>query len=252
MSEGFSAWIYEEFYSLWKEWFTVIDTQYGGNAHEYFKSTGSYSFSLTEKIRIIILNTMYCSRKNFWNLYQPQDLGGQLSFLVSELRNAESRGQSAHIIGHNPPNKECTESWLRNYIRVLDRFKSVITGSFFGHTHKDHFYLYFGEREDDAYATAFVSGSITTFGHVNPCYKIYTMSDKVSFSIANFLTATVSRNLVSCLFPAFPSLPPLHQFVYLFRSSGSISHKHDSLIRSESLIQKVHVRFVVTRTIVDA
>lgn len=129
------------------------------------------------------MNTVYSSKENFWNLYQPRDLGDQLNFLVAELVQAESRGQSAHIIGHNPPNSECQESWLRNYIRVLGRFKSVIAGSFFGHTHDDHYYLYFGPGQDrgDAYATAFVGGSITPFGHVNPCYKIYTLSkDKVS------------------------------------------------------------------------
>lgn len=170
---------------MWSDWFAIIDSQYGGNANQFFRTTGSYSFNLTERIRIIVLNTVYCSRNNLWNWLQPQDLGDQLTFLVSELREAESRGQSAHIIGHNPPNAECTETWLRNYIRVLGRFKSVITGSFFGHTHSDQYYLYFGEDNGNAYGTAFVGGSITTFGHVNPCYKIYTMSkDKVSLSLS--------------------------------------------------------------------
>lgn len=186
VTTGSSAWVYEKFYLLWEDWFRVIDEKYGGNSHLFFKSTGSYSFDLTTKIRVIVVNTVYCSRNNFWNLYQPQDLGKQLSFLVSELRKAESRGQSAHIVGHNPPNSECTDSWLRNYIRIVGRFKSVITASFFGHTHSDQYYLYFGaaNHSSHAYGTAFVGGSITTFGHVNPCYKVYTMDkDKVPFSL---------------------------------------------------------------------
>ena len=171
-----SKWIYREFHdNIWKEWFQEIDKE---NPEKTFKETGSYSVDLKQdKLKLIFLNTVYCSRKNLWNLFNPVDLGGQLSFLVKELTEAESNNQGAHIIGHLPPNNECIESWLSNYISIIDRFSDTIEGTFFGHTHLDQLYLY--QSNGNSRCTAFLGGSITTFGHVNPCFKIYSMSDKV-------------------------------------------------------------------------
>jgi sphingomyelin phosphodiesterase len=174
--------IFEEFYDkIWKDWFNALGNR---DIEGTFKKTGSYAISLLEdNIRIVVINSVYCSRQNFWSLYSPVDQGGQLAFLVTELTAAEKKGQYVHIVGHIPPNRECTETWLSNYLAILDRFSHVITGSFFGHTHKDQLYLYIPSGKtsfNSSVATAFVGGSITTFGHVNPCFKVYSLdTDKV-------------------------------------------------------------------------
>lgn len=88
---------------------------------------------------------------------------------MSQLTQAEELNEAVHIIGHiAPTGKECTDTWYANYVRIIKRFKSTIKATLWGHTHKDHFYLYPNDS-----AVAIMSGSITTYGHVNPCYKVF-------------------------------------------------------------------------------
>lgn len=237
-------------------------------------------------MKIIVINTNYCSRENFWQLYDPIDPGNQLQWLVNELFQAEKSGQVVHIVGHAPITSDaCTQTWAHNYLMIIDRFRSIIKTSFFGHTHRDELRLYYpsryssqmyqsqgeevqekveeeGEEEQiekseneenapssssdinfhtneftssnkqekeeeenkekeeteekdmeeemeseggevDPILVGFVGGSITTFGYVNPCYKVYQMNDEVSdFSLSLLSSFPLS------LSPFSPSLFP--------------------------------------------
>lgn len=181
-------WIYRLYGSNWESWL-------GSSALSTFQTGGYYSktFPLGDKklMRIIVINTNYCSRQNFWQLYDPVDPGNQLQWLVSELSQAEKAGQVVHIVGHAPITSDaCTQTWAHNYFAIINRFKRIIRTSFFGHTHRDELRLYFapekdghlleGGEKEEAILVGFVGGSITTFGYVNPCYKIYQMNHEVS------------------------------------------------------------------------
>lgn len=191
-------WIYKLYGSNWEPWL-------GSNALKTFSAHGYYSKTFPVKangniMKIIVINTNYCSRENFWQLYDPVDPGNQLQWLVEELTQAEKDGNIVHIVGHAPITADaCTQTWAHNYLIIINRFKRIIKSSFFGHTHRDELRLYFPPKETSLTSTSnemtensdpdkmkdpilvgFVGGSITTFGYVNPCYKVYEMNDEVS------------------------------------------------------------------------
>lgn len=90
--------------------------------------------------RVITLNSNYCARLNIWTLYRSIDPADHLKWLIKELSMAEEAGDLVHIVGHIPPdNRECSQSWVYNYLRIVERYSEIIVGQFFGHTHYDEF-----------------------------------------------------------------------------------------------------------------
>ena len=153
-------------------------------ARKAFRRGGFYSRELTPNWRVIILNSNTPAKANWWNLYGGKDADGQLAWLVSELQAAETAGQYVTITGHVPPKSEyMIDVWLHNYIRIVDRFQHVITGTYFGHTHKDELVVLYN-KEKKPVSVAFVSGSISPYGGVNPMYSIFEIDGQTGTMIA--------------------------------------------------------------------
>jgi len=57
---------------------------------------------------------------------------------------------------------------------IFARFENTVVAQFHGHTHNDHFNLFY-DLEDPSRATtvAFIGGGATAYSDVNPNYKIY-------------------------------------------------------------------------------
>lgn len=129
------------------------------------------------------------------NTTDPAD---ELSWLINELQASELLKEKVFIIGHIPPgSNDCLQIWSQNYYRIVNRYESTISAQFFGHTHQDEFQLFYEEAvspEESVNGTktriadvptpfesfrptsvAYVSPSATTFGGVNPGYRIYTI-----------------------------------------------------------------------------
>ena len=78
-------------------------------------------------------------------------------------------------MGHVRPT-ECLPAWSQNYYKIVNRYESVIAGQFFGHTHKDEFEIFYdADNVTRATSLAYLAGSVTTFGFLNPGYRIYTV-----------------------------------------------------------------------------
>lgn len=167
-----NQWFYDELYEQWEK-LAPADTD--------FRHGGFYSKNLTSDLKIIALNTNLCARQNYWLLFDPIDPAGQLEWFVSQLQQAEQSGQTVHVLGHIPPDAtECTATWFHNYLKIIERYRDVIVGMFFGHTHQDEIRLYYSNIPDQRpLGVGLLGGSITPFGHVNPCYKIYSLNQKV-------------------------------------------------------------------------
>jgi sphingomyelin phosphodiesterase len=59
-------------------------------------------------------------------------------------------------------------------IIIYFRFENTVVAQFHGHTHNDHYLLYFDESDSErATSVAFIGGSGTAFSDVNPNYRIY-------------------------------------------------------------------------------
>lgn len=177
-----------------KNWlYDLLSTTWGGWIGDAASSTaaarGSYSASYADgPLRIISLNTNMWYTMNFW-LYvgdgEP-DPDGQIAWFVSELDDAEKKGERVYVIGHMAPGDNDAFHDQSNYLdRVIDRYGDTIAGMFFGHTHLDEFqvsYADYGARSAaGARAVSYVAPSLTpTSGH--PSFRVY-LVDPETFAV---------------------------------------------------------------------
>lgn len=162
------SWLYEEIANQWSYWLPE-------DALETLRFGGYYRVKVRPGFRVICLNTNYCTRLNPWTLFDPVDPGEKLVWMTKELVAAESEGDKVHIIGHIPPdNKECTQAWLFNYLRIIERFQDTILAQYFGHTHRDEFrVLVSTSNKPKPISVAYIGPSITAFTENNPSYRVY-------------------------------------------------------------------------------
>ncbi|KAI6224331.1 Sphingomyelin phosphodiesterase [Aphelenchoides fujianensis] len=163
-------WIYRAIYEVGHKWIPP----------EQFVSTiyrGSFSCMITEKFKLISVNTGYCETTNFFLYLNQSDPDGTLKWLVDELYDAEQRGIVVHIMAHIPPgDSECLEGWARNYYRIVTRFEFTIRAQFFGHVHTDSFTVFYENMNDfrsRPVSVLFSAPSVTTFDNLNPAYRVY-------------------------------------------------------------------------------
>lgn len=144
------------------------------------RSGGYYTVKPRTGFRIVCINTNYCARLNPWSLYNPVDPANQLKWLSDELFKAETEGDKVHIIGHIPPdNRECTQAWLYNFLRIIDRFQDTVLAQYYGHTHRDEFRLLYSPYYPEVpIGLAYIGPSITPFTENNPSYRLYYMDSE--------------------------------------------------------------------------
>jgi sphingomyelin phosphodiesterase len=143
-------------------------------------SGGYYTLRIRRGFRIIVLNTNFCARLNFWLLYNPIDPANHLKWLAQELLKAEQAGDRVHLLGHIPPDRrECTQAWVFNFINIVERFKDTIVGQFYGHSHADEFrVLYSNSDSSKPVGYQFVAPSLTTYALFNSAYRTYKTDSK--------------------------------------------------------------------------
>ncbi|RWS04267.1 sphingomyelin phosphodiesterase-like protein [Dinothrombium tinctorium] len=157
-------WLYNKLAEQWSDWLAT------DAARSTFKRGGYFSRSINESLKIISLNTNLCARMNLWSLYEPIDSAGQLKWLIEELKASEEIGQRVYILGHIAPGRKCTPIWFHNYIRIIERFRDVVVGVFYGHTHRDEIKIYYSDKNtNDPIHVAYVGPS----GSVSNVYSYY-------------------------------------------------------------------------------
>lgn len=188
--------------------------------HHLF-SGGYYSIKMRPRLRTIVLNTNYCARLNPWTLYDNVDPASQLAWLVATLLAAELAQEKVHLVGHIVPDStECTWPWLKNFLAILTRFETTISGQFYGHSHRDEFRVYYS-NEGKAISSAFLGPSLTSFKGNNPAYRLYQMNELGA--IKDF--DTFYFNLTE----ANQGLSPVWRREYGFKQSyglSSVSHQN--------------------------
>ena len=137
---------------------------------------------MTPNFKVIVLNTNYCAKLNFWLTYNPNDPGNQLKWLANELEGAQLSSQSVHIVGHIPPdNTQCIPQWVHNYLRIVEKYNQTIKGQFFGHTHFDELRILYSTANNSVpVGVAYLAPSVTTYESVNPAFRLYTVDSRVS------------------------------------------------------------------------
>ena len=149
---------------------------------------GAYSISPRKGFRIIALNTDFWYYINFYNYINMEnpDMSGNLRFLTDELLAAEEAGERVWIIGHVLTGWSGEEALNRPgnlFYQIVSRFAPhTLAHIFFGHTHEDHFQLfYFNDNgasltadrsTKNAVAQAFIAPSITPYVKLNPAIRV--------------------------------------------------------------------------------
>ncbi|KHJ83360.1 hypothetical protein OESDEN_16943 [Oesophagostomum dentatum] len=80
-----------------------------------------------------------------------------------------------HIVSHIPPgDNHCLKGWSFNFFEVVKRFENTIAQLFYGHTHNDHFQVYYDSADNmRPFHFNWISPSLTTYDFNNPAYRIY-------------------------------------------------------------------------------
>lgn len=163
------AWLYDKLAETWtKEWLPE-DTS------KSIRHGAFYSLKIGANLKLISLNMNYCNRLNWWLMINMTDPNSELDWLMKELQLSEDKGEKVHIIGHIPPGyADCLKAWSANYYKIINRYESTVRAQFFGHTHRDHFEVFY-DVEDNSRATsiAYIAPSVTTYPNMNLAYRIY-------------------------------------------------------------------------------
>lgn len=245
------SWLYDDLQDIWMKWLPsgTIDN---------IKKGAYYSTMLRKGLKVISINTNYCNNQNWWLLLNTTDPADELTWMINELQAAELNGDRVMIIGHIPPGyNDCLQVWSRNYYRIINRFENVIVGQFFGHTHQDEFEIFYDEASNDdpshqlnsthfaflrPTSVAFIAPSVTTFGGINPGYRIYSLHPE-TFDLMDHETYFVNLTQAN----ASGDRKRLHtQLGYRVKEDLGLSSLHPSqfhvliirLLRDNSLFRK--------------
>lgn len=134
-TEG-QAWLYTNLTSLWGP-----DLGHDTDALASVTKGGYFAVrpAKTTHLTVISLNINYwCSFNKAAAPGQPAFKLGQdqFAFLDAQLTLAQSRGDSVHILGHEPAAEWMPGFWAR-YMSIVDKHAAVVKGQYFGHIHTD-------------------------------------------------------------------------------------------------------------------
>ncbi|GMT31292.1 hypothetical protein PFISCL1PPCAC_22589, partial [Pristionchus fissidentatus] len=186
-------WLYSILAEQWSKWISPESVQ----GVQY---RASYVERPAPGLKLISINTVYCSAFNFYLYIDQTDPDGTLTWLVSELLDSEAKGEKVHIISHIPAGDDyCLKGWAHNFYEVVNRFENTIAAQFYGHTHNDHFQVYYDDSNPTGRATHFnfITPSITTYSFANPAYRIYTIDggyEGASYTVIDAETYTTDLN----------------------------------------------------------
>lgn len=204
-----TEWLYDELLNQWNEW---IPDEY----KDLFRKYGYYTRVDNNK-RFIVLNMNYCARLNFWNVLQYRDMGNMLNWLQYELQNATTAGQQVYIVGHIAPDEdECSTHWVLAYRKILQIYKNIIRGQFFGHTHLDEIRIYYTEKKEPI-SVAYLAPSVTTYFNVYPAFRFYSTDPETGFitDFQTFYLNITKANLADRIqFNPYDKYEPIWDFEY--------------------------------------
>ncbi|XP_076822580.1 sphingomyelin phosphodiesterase-like isoform X1 [Clavelina lepadiformis] len=167
------SWLYDTVYDSWSNWIPENDLA-------TVKQGGFYSTLIRPGLRVVSLNSNYCSDDSWWllvgdNSVDPQD---QLAWFAKVMQLAEDQNESVFIITHRLLNG-CIKSWSYNYYDIVNRYKNTIIAQFFGHAHTDELKMYYDENDPSHISiVGFIGPGFTTYSEysdLNAGYRIYTM-----------------------------------------------------------------------------
>ncbi|KAI9253659.1 Metallo-dependent phosphatase-like protein [Helicostylum pulchrum] len=190
-------WLYKSLAHSWRGWLSLKTNP------QVERNTGSYTARPVRGLKLISLNTNFCYILNWWLYEHPiqKDPNGVLTWLIGELQDSEDRAERVWIIGHIAPgDSTCFHDYANYYNQIIDRYSHIISGQFFGHTHKDEMTIFYGHNKNqtakEAISVGYVAPSITPFHNLNPGFRVYKI-DTETFEVVDSITYTADLDQAS-------------------------------------------------------
>ncbi|KAI9495494.1 Metallo-dependent phosphatase-like protein [Zychaea mexicana] len=182
-------WLYHSLAQSWRGWLSHHTISH------IEQDSASYVARPVAGLKLISLNTNFCYTMNWWLYEHPmeKDPNGILEWLIEQLQESEDKGERAWIIGHIAPGDiTCFHDYSNYFQQIVERYSPhVITGQFYGHTHKDEYQVFYrrGENQtaENAISMAYVAPSITPFDEINPGFRMYQV-DAETFEVVDSIT----------------------------------------------------------------
>ena len=217
------SWNYDHVSALWadEDW---IDSSSAEQARTHY---AAYSTVNRYGLRVLTLNTDFWYRSNYLNFINTTnpDNSGSLAFLISELQDAEDKGQRVWILGHVLPGWDGSNG-LPNptdlFYQIVDRYSPhVIANIFFGHTHEDEQMIYYANNgtvrnAQTAQTPGWIGPSVTPLSNLNSGFRMYEV-DTGSFDIYEAYTFYADVNTFPAL--SFNVSGPTYKFEYSTRDT---------------------------------
>lgn len=182
-------WNYEHVSSLWEYEGWIPESAVTTSRANY----GAYMVQRGDGLRIITLNTNLWYKANIFNYVNmsSSDPSGILRFLTDELQDAEDAGDRVWILGHVLSGWDGSNALLNPtnlFYQIVDRFSPhVIANIFWGHTHQDHFSIFYANNgtsmsAEAAQAVSWIGPSIVPVTNLNSGFRVYEV-DSSTFEI---------------------------------------------------------------------
>jgi len=162
------TWLLNGLVSAWSTWLP-------GDALETLQTGGYYSALAAPGLRVIGLNTQWGDNLNFYLLLEENQQQTQFDWLSQTLQSSATNGEKVILIGHIPSGGSILSNYTTyaiDYVKLVNKFKNIIVGQFFGHTHDDQFEVVMDDS-GNATSVIYIAPSVTTFTNHNPAYRIY-------------------------------------------------------------------------------
>ncbi|KAI5478729.1 hypothetical protein MNV49_004654 [Pseudohyphozyma bogoriensis] len=195
-----SQWVFDLAANEWEKWIGEESAQMVREKSGCYSKVHGGDAQGKGGLRIISLNTLYWYKQNFW-LYDSDephwDPNGILSWMASELHEAERLGQRAWIIGHMSFGKTDAFRDQSNYAnQIFERYHETIAAQFYGHSHADEFeiaYEDYGNRTvENAHGIAYLAGALTPQSG-NPVFRVYDI-DPDTYEVMDFTPYYTNRS----------------------------------------------------------
>ncbi|KAI7874234.1 sphingomyelin phosphodiesterase [Lichtheimia hyalospora FSU 10163] len=182
-------WMYASLAKSWLGWLTP------NTVLQVEQNSGSYVVYPRPGLKLISLNTNFCYTMNWW-LYegnaQQKDPDGILDWLINQLQASEDIGEKVWITGHIAPGDvTCLHDYSNYFHQIVERYSPhVITGQFYGHTHKDEYQVFYrdgNQTADNAISVGYVAPSVTPFANTNPAFRLYQVNAE-TFEVMDSIT----------------------------------------------------------------
>jgi len=172
---GADNWLYSVVSADWSHWLPV-------DAERTLAYGGYYTARVRPGLRVVALHTTVFSSDDFWLVKNNTDFSSQLPWLKDVLKQSRALGERVIIIGHHPT-QSLEQEWAEPLTSLYGDFQAVIVGLFGGHWHTSGIQvMYPNVNVTEPFTTAFLAGSVTPGGELNPGFRLYTYDRSLKFA----------------------------------------------------------------------